>query len=205
MKTSRGSIKIINQLYKDMRARFPVLRVVLDVVLLSFIITFIVVCNGNINADKNVLIFLDIVFGIIAFFIAVCLYRTVQDFLNMKKFYAETDAENEYEFFANAVGIYQRRLGRLFSSEVLYYTSIAKATENKTYFNLFRNDYEIYPVSKAGLSEEELNAIRHALKLNYNGKKCELQNVELEIPPYIAIVLKEEKDGENPPKLFDKK
>lgn len=175
-----------------MKAKFPVLRVVLDVVLLSIIITFIS-CNGEIKADKNALIVLDIFFGIIAFFISICLYGTVQSYLKLRNFYAATEAENEYEFFANGVGIYQRRQGKLINSEILYYNVLSKAAENKTYFNLFRNNYEAYPVSKNDLTEEELNAIRHALGLPYNGKKFELAEAELELPPYIATVLKDEK------------
>ena len=195
MVTDRNSIKVVNQLYKDMKARFPVLRVVLDIILLSIIITFIG-CNGSIKADKSVLLVLDIVFGIIAFLIAICLYATVQDFLRKRNFYATTEAENEYEFFADGFGIYQRRNGRLIASEITYYNMLSKSTENKTYFNLFRNDYESYPVCKKDLTEDELIAIRRALglpcKLPHNSKKIELPRVELAIPPYVAITLKEE-------------
>ena len=197
MRSERGSVVVKVNLYKDSKARMPILRTVTDVLLLTTIITFIC-CNGYIPADKAVLFVLDVFFGIQGVLLLFCLQDNVSNFMKMKKFYAEADVQNEYEFFSNAVGMYQYRSGKIAGCEILYYTQMAKKWETKTRICFTNNQFDFYYLPKSEVDAADLNDIRAALGLPFTGEKPELKKAELSIAPFTALVKEEEKKTETP-------
>lgn len=187
MKSNRGTVIVETELYKDSKARMPVLRTILDVLAITGIWTFIL-CNKDIPVNKNVLLFLDIILGFFSLLILVCLGNAADNYRKWKKFYAEADVVNKYEFFANCVGMYQRRNGHVEGCEILYFWTLLKKWETKKYICFMSNQYDGYYLSKSGLEEDELNAIRAALGLPYSGEKMDLPTAELKIAPFVALI-----------------
>ena len=203
MKTERGTIKVTTAIYKGAKARFPVLRTILDILSISAIVTFIA-SNKYISADKNVLIFLDVILGVFGLLILFCMMKPIDNYLRTKKFYETADAVNEYEFFANGVGMLQRRGGNVEDSEILYYSSILSKSETKTHIYFTNKQFGVYTVDKRGLEADELNAVRAALGLPYSGKKMELPTVKLRIEPYSALIEKKESVDTNASETTEK-
>ena len=195
MKSNRGTVIVETDVYKDMKARLPILRTLLDVLSLTAIVSFIV-CNGYIPADANVLIFLDVILGIFGVFLLFCMMKPIEEFKTLKKFYAEAKVKTEYEFFANGVGMYQHRKGKLEDCEILSYSSLRKKWENKTYIGFMGYQFGVYVIKKSGINEEELNTIRAALGLPFSGKKIDLPTADLKIAPFIAEIKPKEPSEE---------
>lgn len=193
MKTERGSVIVDTDIYNGAKAKLPVLRTVVDVLSLTFIITFIV-CSRDIfpDADKYVLILLDFIFGIFGILILLCLRKSVSEFMQLKKFYAEADVKTRYEFFANGVGMYQSRNGKVEDCEVLEYSTLSKKWETKKDICFMANQYAFYKVEKSGLDDDELNAVRAALGLPYTGNKIQLATAKLKIAPFNALIANKE-------------
>lgn len=196
MKSDRGSVIVETDIYKGAKAKMPVLRTVLDVLSITAVITFIV-CNAYIPADKYVLILLDVILGVFGVLLLLCLMKSANSFMSLKKFYAEANVKTNYEFFANGVGMYQSRSGSVEDCEILYYSSLLKKWENKTDICFMSNQFAYYRVDKNGLDDEELNAVRAALQLPYSGKKTELSTAKLRIEPFSALIADKELINDN--------
>lgn len=187
MKTERGTVKVTTAIYKGAKARFPVLRTILDILSISAIVTFIA-SNKYISADKNVLIFLDVILGVFGVFLLLCMTKPIDNYMKMKNFYKTASAINEYEFFANCVGMLQSRDGNVEDCEILSYSKILSKSETKTHIYFTNTQYGVYTVDKSGLAEDELNAVRAALGLPFSGKKMDLPTAKLKIEPYSALI-----------------
>lgn len=87
---------------------------------------------------------------------------------------------NTYEFYQSYFIISETLNGETVGSVKIYNNRIMKAREVKNYLFFYINAGAAYPVSKAELSEAELNTIKNIFRLNFNGGTVNLAAAPVE-------------------------
>lgn len=73
---------------------------------------------------------------------------------------------NEYEFSDGYFTINQILNGETVATAKFYNNQILKVKESKNFFFVYINAAQVFPVTKAGLTEDELNVLKTAFRLN---------------------------------------
>lgn len=169
--TENGSIKIETQINADMQREY--LRKLYIISLVSLIsgciglaayIVWVVLVTGTEAREPSImmLILFAVLFGFGLVFLLAC-KKTVK---NTGKSGIKLES---CEFFNNYIIAEDYLGGEKVATVKIYYRQIVKRRETKNFLFIFLRPGAAIPVSKAGLSEGELNALRKLVGLPVKG------------------------------------